>query len=433
MRVEIISRKLVSPSSPTPPHLRSLKISALDQLPAPIYPGVIFYYLANENTTERDKRLERSVSEALSIFYPLAGRYHKKHLLVDCQDQGVEYLEAHVSEKLSQVLHGNIQVEQLNHLVPFLVESDTSPLLAFQINKFECGGLAIGLRISHRIADGFTMTSFMSTWATTCRVGTHRVSSPGFCLSSLFPAKHIPGMTEDSSIMKSEIKVVTKNYTFDRKVISNLKAISTTAASLSGLLVHHQPTRLNVVTAFIWETLMKVGKSRRGYLRPSVLSHAVNMRGKTTLPIPEEACGNFFRQAIARFLPNDSTELHHLVNLVTDAIRNAISDCNTATNCDDLLSTVYKSVAEMYEETNNPEVDLYMFNSLCRMPVNDVDFGWGKPAWVSNVHKPFPIINLMDTRDDGIEAWLTLEEQDMILFEQELKVVQPFQSKSVAS
>ena len=61
---------------------------------------------------------------------------------------------------------------------------------------------------------------------------------------------------------------------------------------------------------------------------------------------------------------------------------------------------------------------MFFFSSWCRFPLYEADFGWGKPIWVSNRPKPVEIVNLMDTKDgDGIEAWVSLDERDMLLFQ----------------
>ncbi|GMY32504.1 acetyl-CoA-benzylalcohol acetyltransferase-like [Fagus crenata] len=135
MKVQILSRKLIKRATPTPPHLRSYKISPIDQLAPTFYVRTILYYLANgdENDDGRRKRLEKSLSEILTLYCPLAGRYIKDDQLVDCNDEGVEYLEA-------------------------------------QSACFECGGLAIGLIFSHIIADGIAATTFLNAWATACKV-----------------------------------------------------------------------------------------------------------------------------------------------------------------------------------------------------------------------------------------------------------------------
>lgn len=58
------------------------------------------------------------------------------------------------------------------------------------------------------------------------------------------------------------------------------------------------------------------------------------------------------------------------------------------------------------------------FTSLCRFPLYDADFGWGKPVWVSTAPMPFNnLVVFMDTHSgDGIEAWVNLKAEDMAKF-----------------
>jgi shikimate O-hydroxycinnamoyltransferase len=102
MKVEILSRKLIKPATPTPPHLSSLKASSIDQLQPPIHGAFILYYHTNgDENGERSKRLEQSLSEILTLFYPIVGRYIKDMQMFDCNDEGVEYVEAKVSGQLA--------------------------------------------------------------------------------------------------------------------------------------------------------------------------------------------------------------------------------------------------------------------------------------------------------------------------------------------
>ncbi|KAJ6294492.1 hypothetical protein OIU76_022545 [Salix suchowensis] len=137
----------MTPSSSTPSHLQNLKISWLDQFLSPHnYLPFIFYFPSNgdENNVERSRQLRNSLSETLTIFYPLAGRYTDNNLIIHCNDEGVEYTEAQHP-----------------------VQPDNSPLVLIQSNIFESGGVAIGLCVTHRAADAYTVFTFVRTWAST--------------------------------------------------------------------------------------------------------------------------------------------------------------------------------------------------------------------------------------------------------------------------
>lgn len=425
MEVQILSRKLIKPTTPTPPHLRSYKTSSLDQLAPPAYVPFILYYDANGDKNEideRSKRLEKSLSEILSLYYPLAGRYIRDKQLVDCNDEGAEYLEAHVSGKLAQVLQGELKPELLNSLVPNVMPSETTPLAFVQVNIFECGGLAIALECAHFIIDGITATTFFNAWAKACKAeGITEVIHPRFDLASFFPPKENTMPMKPPKIPGPGANPIkTKRFVFNKEAISSLKAIAKGGAGDSESLSKRQPSRVVVVTALIWKALIAVAKARHGHLRASILCHSLNLRGKTALPIPDNSFGNFYMVANARFGGNNESkfELNDLVDALDDSIRNTLDDCVKAQTGDDLVSMMTKSFREVGEERERGETDIYMFSSWCRFPFYEADFGWGNPAWMSIVAIPMEIIGMFDTKDgDGIEAWVSLHEEAMLMFQ----------------
>ena len=76
MNVEIISKEIIKPSSPTPHHLRKFKLSFLDQLPPLFHFPIIWFYdnkkFVDVEPFERSRLLKESLAETLTHFYPLA-------------------------------------------------------------------------------------------------------------------------------------------------------------------------------------------------------------------------------------------------------------------------------------------------------------------------------------------------------------------------
>lgn len=146
-----------------------------------------------------------------------------------------------------------------------------------------------------------------------CRVGIDKVCGPSFCLASLFPTRETPGILNATPI-KSGVKIVIRSLVVSRTAKSNLKAIASAGAcDLGGM--KNQPSRVDVATALIWRALIKGAKASHGHLRPSLLTHAVDMRATTTLPIPASSFGKLFMHAMARLAPNESKMgLPHLVS-----------------------------------------------------------------------------------------------------------------------
>ena len=110
----------IEPSSPTPDHLRHYQLSFIDQVsPQFFMPWVLFYPKDtnfNLNNHEQRERIKKSLSEALTQFYPLAGRV-KDGLYVECNDNGVPCVEAVAKCELSEFLENpNLSTTNSSHI-----------------------------------------------------------------------------------------------------------------------------------------------------------------------------------------------------------------------------------------------------------------------------------------------------------------------------
>ena len=161
IEVEVISTDTIKPSSPTPAHLRHFQLSFLDQVLSPIFiPIILFYPMDGDvkvDTIERSIWLKKTLSMTLVQFYTLAGRV-KDNLFIDCTDQGVPYFEAQVKCQLSEFIC-NPDPMQLSKFVPHALDDIVDIVLAIQVNIFKCGGIAIGVCISHKVADASSVWS----------------------------------------------------------------------------------------------------------------------------------------------------------------------------------------------------------------------------------------------------------------------------------
>ncbi|GMP78236.1 hypothetical protein CsSME_00034255 [Camellia sinensis var. sinensis] len=149
MKVVVTSKQTIKPSNQTPHYLCQLKLSFLDQKQQPHYLPFVYFYASGLNKAtsvrRRSEKLKKSLSETLSWFYPLAGRV-KDNLFVDCNDEGVPFLEVQVESSLDHVVGQSNCNSQLNNLFPYPDFDDAGDLLlAVQVNFFQCGGMAIGL------------------------------------------------------------------------------------------------------------------------------------------------------------------------------------------------------------------------------------------------------------------------------------------------
>ncbi|KAL0305104.1 UNVERIFIED_CONTAM: Vinorine synthase, partial [Sesamum angustifolium] len=94
-----------------------------------VYVPLIFFYQADElrglistNHTQICQQLKQSLSNTLTLFYPLAGRIQDGSV-VECNDAGAEFIEALVQAQLNDALQEPI-IEQLKH---FTVDATAGP------------------------------------------------------------------------------------------------------------------------------------------------------------------------------------------------------------------------------------------------------------------------------------------------------------------
>ncbi|KAM3381992.1 acetyl-CoA-benzylalcohol acetyltransferase-like [Capsicum galapagoense] len=430
LEIQIQITEMLKPSTPTPNHLRTLKLSMFDQPDASNYVPMLFHYLPSSeqnNTAEKCDKLKKSLADTLVNFYPLAGRFSRNDLSIHCNDQGAEYVETRVNADLAEFLHQlGPKVELLDHLLPWcnIVPMESTlllPLLAIQVNIFNCGGLVIGIQISHSISDSYTIATFIKEWARVTQTGTATKDClPSFGhLPSLFPPRVVPlEHHQFSSTPAPDIvspKIVTRRFVFDASVIANLKDRINSSAPFV------KPTRVMAVLSLIWKVLVGISSAKRGHSRDSRLIIPINVRAKSKLPSLEHALGNCTLIGIPTLEANHKQELQDFVNSVGIALRKTLISIGKA-SIDDIASMVIDQSREYVNAFGQKdEKDIYLSSSWCRFPWYEADFGWGKPFWVSSACRSLEVIILMDTKDgDGIEAWISLKEDDIAELERNI-------------
>ncbi|KAM5565289.1 stemmadenine O-acetyltransferase [Rosa sericea] len=457
LQVEVVSEEKIKPSFPTPSHLRTFKLSLLDQLiPAPYAPIILFYDpITTITTTKRLELLKASLSEALTVFYPLAGKLKDDELSVECNDEGAAFIEARVkSFSLHEFLsHPELFDSLLNQFLPGNITHTSSSnfITNIQANVFKCGGIAIGICISHKLLDGAALCTFLKSWTAIGRrlvSGSSEKAAPPcispnlFAAASLFPTNGDLWLRDSSLHMWGSLFIqgkessVTKRFVFDASAIATLKLNARMARK-------KPPTRVEVVSAFLWQCCMAASKDKHGVQRPSLLTHIVNLRSKLPTAMDdsdsdlEHSTGNLLWMAAARSYIGDigddeeEEEQQQQQNLVlpglVSELRNALSKID-ADFAKEIRGKQGKSLMidslEGIMNSDGLDLDYYGFSSWCKFGWYEAaDFGWGKPAWVSSIGSSsaphfMNLIILVDTKSgDGIEAWVTLDQRQMALLE----------------
>ena len=174
IKTEIISRRCIKPKSPTPSHLKSFKLSLLDQLSPNVHSNITFFFPHNAYVSDfftKSKLLQTSLSHLLSQIYPLAGRL-RDPATVECNDEGMFYVEARTVTPLSHFLMN----PNSDDLELFLPSSDKQTMLLsngsfflVQFTLFGCGGTALGITLTHKITDLATFLTVLRSWTASCQ------------------------------------------------------------------------------------------------------------------------------------------------------------------------------------------------------------------------------------------------------------------------
>ncbi|KAH0654979.1 hypothetical protein KY285_029861 [Solanum tuberosum] len=169
--------------------------------------------------------------------------------------------------------------------------------------------------------------------------------------------------------------MVARRFVINQSVISKLRE--------NVGVVYFRPSRVELVIAFLWRALINVYRRKNnGRLRPCLLSVPVNLRGKVDSPRYENSFGNFALEVPVKFMPGETgMELQEILLLIKDIIQK--TNVSFAKSSDDIYSLASKFHEEIQEWEENEQVDVCMASSLCRFPINEADFGWGKHCLLS--------------------------------------------------
>ncbi|XP_047315544.1 stemmadenine O-acetyltransferase-like [Impatiens glandulifera] len=423
MEITINSNEMIKPSSPTPPHLRSFKLSLLDQFVPTMYTPILLFFPAgnfsdDDHRQVRSRILKNSLSTFLTRYYPLAGRLNG-NISVECNDEGVYYSEAEVDSSLLDVLR-EPEIETMKKLMPPKNKNDI--LFLVQVTFFECGGLSIGVCISHKFSDAASTTTVIRAWAAEAEAFMHHESillvAPQLSSAAIFPPiDNLPMGKLADEFDKEKPRVVVRRYVFSASKIASLKEIAVSEEVRS-------PSRVEVVSAFLWRRTIRTIKLKLGTHRPLAIVWPVNLRARLLPPLGSDTFGNIAIPMVMEGQDESECEikLSKLINVMRRGILEIDSKYGRELGTEELVGEIFKSYTEVGKILEKAsEMDFHGHSSWCRFPLYEVDFGWGKPVWATIAYIEHPnTVVLMDARDDGaIEAWVSLKEEDMFIFEQD--------------
>ncbi|KAJ8747147.1 hypothetical protein K2173_001704 [Erythroxylum novogranatense] len=310
--VEVLCQDLVKPSFPTAQQSRYHQLSCIDQMMLTMYMPWIFYYPASDNSTKKEEtceRVKRSLSEALTMFYPVAGRF-RENKYVDCNDEGVHFVEAKAKCNIQDILQIPNSYD-INKLLPFDMDHVGDEVACVQVTHFDCGGMTIGFAMCHKMGDALSSIMFLQTWSAISRGEGSATIVPHFDSAKYFAPVNLPEF--DRGYVYNRKNFVTKRFVFDASSLSALRDRYVYRDNINEETI--RPTRVEALTAYTWSKIMTVTEIKGSRDKVITASHAVNLRPRMNLPFSEQQFGNLVLDP-------------ELVNMV---------DNNKKSSCDDFV------------------------------------------------------------------------------------------------
>ncbi|CAN1216273.1 Stemmadenine O-acetyltransferase [Linum perenne] len=398
----------------------------MDQISPPRYMPVIYSYAPkNPSSSQTDllDKLKSSLSIILTHYYPLAGRYHDDGLSIDCNDEGVPFIVSHVAHDMSSSLEtpDESRLVQLLPCSPQHACRDAKGRLLFvavKVNLFKCGGVVIGICAWHRVADASTLSCFAQCWAAICRgdPAVYKVL-PGAVVdyTSLFPPQDLRYLsTNDTSSEKSTSTsgtTVVKRFVFPAEKIAILR---------EKMGRRRQPTRVEAISSLVWAATIRLAQEKRVERGGSAVM-VVNLRTRTRPSLPAVCMGNLIQMTETVKWPIEEEVTEEKMGELAGKLGGAVRAIDH-----DYLEMLHENKAEGYLnlvkafEEEYKKDEFIMISSSCRYPIYGADFGWGKPCSVNGFSGSNKMVVLLDASDgEGIEAWVTLDKDDMSMFEKD--------------
>ncbi|XP_071718376.1 acyltransferase Pun1-like [Rutidosis leptorrhynchoides] len=424
----IISQEIIKPSSPTPSHLHTYNLSSVDQLAAKVYMPIVLFYPNNDNCTltsqEKVRVLKESLSQTLTRYYPLAGRISSPiSPYVDCNDEGVVFIEARVNTNLDDYLQLSEKNNTLVNLFAIDLANYKSPcntsLVGVQFNHFDCGGLAVTVAMSHIIGDGTTFASFLGHWASVARYGSADRQEVKPFIPHFIQFPRTDSIQRESRAREiDQTNVVSRKFVFPNSKLGDLKKM------VDENIIN--PSRVEVLTSLLYKTAAKAAATRSGCFKTSYISIMVNMRNKFVKKLPPSTFGNM---ASVIMVPTGQHTIETSLSKVVEDIKKTMSEelvkIQSVQQIPEYL-IVSRSKKLNQDNMENVVNGSYWCSSLCGFPFKILDFGWGQPVGIDlalgSLHKNgFMLIDTIN--GDGIETCVLLEKENMEIFENDKEML----------
>ncbi|CAJ2673955.1 unnamed protein product [Trifolium pratense] len=377
--------EFVKPSQPTP-HTIKLLSDVDDQDGLRFQIPIIQFYKYDPNMKGKDPVdvIRKALSKTLVFYYPFAGRLrevHARKVIVDCNDEGVLFIEADADvtlEEFGDALQPPFPcLDELLYDVPGSSDVINTPILLIQVTRLKCGGFIFAIRLNHIISDATGLVQFMKAVGEISR-GMNIPSISPVWRRELLNARDPPRVTcthpEYEQVPDTKGTIVHLDDMVHRSFFFG----PTELAALRPQFPSHlqQQSRFEIITACLW-------RCRTIALQPDADEEVriiciYNARGKFNPPLPKGYYGNAFAFPVA--ISTAGKLIENPLGYALDLIKKAKAD---------VTEEYMHSMADLMVIKGRPHftsVRMYLVSDVTHVGLREVDFGWGKAVYGGPAH-----------------------------------------------
>ncbi|XP_015970991.1 spermidine hydroxycinnamoyl transferase [Arachis duranensis] len=404
--VSIQSHHTIIPSNPTP---NEKLFSLCEQIKLRTHAPLLYAY--NKSTVNNHVLVATfmsSLSKALSIYYPLAGRLS----LIDgsrweiiCNAKGALLIEAACNGKTMHDFCGDdfVPTGLVSQLIPNIdygTPVSETPLLAVQITRFNCGGFTIGVALCRAAIDGTATMRFMNTWAKLAKGESLDPYDQFPCydpslLNSRTLLRNSKKVLHDHSEelfgtpppwlgpLRKDSRVVVEVVKLTKEQVKKLK----TKAAINNVKTPF--SSFEVISGLLWRCVTKARYQGNGD-QPTRLTTLVNCRNRLKPPLPNAYAGNAvfptvtttcsFSYLMQNPLSSAVEKVKKAIAKVDDEfVRNALVYIGNAKDMDLVRYNIHYPAKSVHKGGFKGNPNLFVV-SWMNFSYKEATFGFGEPV-----------------------------------------------------
>ncbi|KAE9594339.1 hypothetical protein Lal_00001281 [Lupinus albus] len=330
--------------------------------------------------------LTNSLSRALSIFPPLAGRFitdSDGYIFITSNDAGVDFIHATAIELSVTDLLSPIDVHHyFKELFPYHwkinYDAHFSPIMAVQVTEL-ADGVFIGCSVSHAAVDGTSLWNFFNTFAEVTRGVGNDSRVPDFRRENILVSNAVLQLPEDDIkvTFNYEEPLRERIFNFSYDTLQKLKSRVNERSLMendNGYCVV-EISSFQSLCALVWRAVTRARKLLE--TKTTTFRMAVNIRHRIEPKLTDSYFGNAIQGIATRAVAGD---------VLSKDLRWCAEQLNKNVKAHD-SATVRRELEDWERDPKcfalgNRDGATIQMGSSPRFPMYENDFGWGKPVAV---------------------------------------------------